>query len=157
MLRAISLWQPWASAIACGSKTFETRSWPASSRYYGETFAIHAAKRWTAEEKEAVEYYRDLGIDLGFQGFDPPLGGVVAVATLSTVYPVSYELTSNLSEQEWNLGDYSPGRFAWEFTDVKPVEFFPLTGRQGIWTLDDCTRLLLIARTQLSRVGGHPK
>jgi len=27
-MKTISLWQPWASAVAVGSKTIETRHWP---------------------------------------------------------------------------------------------------------------------------------
>ncbi|HVM07165.1 MAG TPA: ASCH domain-containing protein [Acidimicrobiales bacterium] len=40
-MKAISLWQPWASLIAYGVKTIETRSW--STPYRGR-IAIHAAK-----------------------------------------------------------------------------------------------------------------
>lgn len=47
-MRAISLWQPWASAIALGSKRIETRSWSTS---YRGPLAIHAAKSWTNVQK----------------------------------------------------------------------------------------------------------
>lgn len=45
-MKAISLWQPWATAIALGLKRNETRDWPATSggqRYRG-WLAICAAK-----------------------------------------------------------------------------------------------------------------
>jgi len=41
-MKALSLWQPWASAIALGSKRIETRGWATS---YRGPLAIHAAKR----------------------------------------------------------------------------------------------------------------
>ena len=41
VIKAISLWQPWASLIVCGAKEIETRSW--STKVRG-TVAIHAAK-----------------------------------------------------------------------------------------------------------------
>ena len=41
-MKALTLWQPWASLIAVGAKTIETRSW--STKYRGP-LAIHAAKR----------------------------------------------------------------------------------------------------------------
>lgn len=41
-MKAISLWQPWASLIAAGVKSIETRGWP--TNYRGQ-IAIHAAKR----------------------------------------------------------------------------------------------------------------
>lgn len=46
-MRAITLWQPWASLIAEGVKTIETR--PKRSPWssaVGETIAIHAATKW---------------------------------------------------------------------------------------------------------------
>ena len=41
-MKALSLWQPHAQAIAAGLKPYETRHWP--TRYRGP-IAIHAAKR----------------------------------------------------------------------------------------------------------------
>jgi hypothetical protein len=41
-MRALSLWQPHAQAIALGLKPWETRDWP--TRYRGP-LAIHGAKR----------------------------------------------------------------------------------------------------------------
>lgn len=44
-MKAITLWQPWASLIALGVKTIETRSWGAPRSLIGQRIAIHAAKR----------------------------------------------------------------------------------------------------------------
>lgn len=52
-MKAITLWQPWASLIACGAKTIETRSW--GTPYRGP-LAIHASKRMNQELIE--EWYR---------------------------------------------------------------------------------------------------
>ncbi len=41
-MKAITIWQPWASLIACGAKKFETRSW--ATNYRGP-IAIHVAKK----------------------------------------------------------------------------------------------------------------
>src|ERR1700694_3122793 len=41
-MKALSLWQPWASLIAMGLKEFETRHWATS---YRGPLVIHAAKR----------------------------------------------------------------------------------------------------------------
>ena len=51
-MRAISLWQPWATAIAVGVKQIETRHWKTD---YRGPIAIHAAKRWTRDEREFAE------------------------------------------------------------------------------------------------------
>jgi activating signal cointegrator 1 len=45
VVKAISLWQPWASLIACGAKPFETRDWPPPRDLIGQPIAIHAAKK----------------------------------------------------------------------------------------------------------------
>jgi hypothetical protein len=42
-VKAITLQQPWASLIALGAKSVETRSW--STAYRGP-LAIHAGKKW---------------------------------------------------------------------------------------------------------------
>lgn len=44
-MKAISLWQPWASLIAAGAKPFETRHWAPPRELIGTTIAIHAAKK----------------------------------------------------------------------------------------------------------------
>jgi len=44
-MKAISLWQPWASLIACGAKPYETRHWAPRRELIGQRIAIHAAKK----------------------------------------------------------------------------------------------------------------
>ncbi len=56
-MRAISLWQPWASLIACGAKPYETRDWAPPRALIGQTIAIHAAKKI---DKGAVEFAEEL-------------------------------------------------------------------------------------------------
>lgn len=56
-MKAISLWQPWASLIACGAKPFETRSFAPPASLIGQTIAIHAAKKI---DKGAAQFAQDL-------------------------------------------------------------------------------------------------
>ncbi len=56
-MKAISLWQPWASLIACGAKPFETRSYAPPRALIGETIAIHAAKKI---DKSAAQFAEEL-------------------------------------------------------------------------------------------------
>src|SRR5258708_5270609 len=64
VVKALTLWQPWASLIAVGAKTIETRSWSTS---YRGPLAIHAAKRKPdtelLEDGWAGELYGGDGID----------------------------------------------------------------------------------------------
>lgn len=127
-LKALSLWQPWASAIAEGHKLIETRHW---CTWYEGVIAIHAAQRWGSDQKN---FLRILHEDI-----QPPIirnlpfGAVVAVAELHGCVP-----TENLKPRtlEFMLGNYDPGRWGWLLRDVRPLhEPLPLKGRQGLWTL----------------------
>lgn len=44
-MRALTVWQPWASLIAVGAKPYEFRSWPAPAWIVGQRIAIHAGVR----------------------------------------------------------------------------------------------------------------
>lgn len=56
-MKAISLWQPWASLIACGAKPYETRDWAPPAALIGHYIAIHAAKKI---DKDAAEFAEEL-------------------------------------------------------------------------------------------------
>lgn len=45
-LTCITLWQPWASWIALGWKSIETRTHPQFAHVVGKRIGIHAGKRW---------------------------------------------------------------------------------------------------------------
>jgi hypothetical protein len=141
-VKAISLWQPWASAIALGAKRIETRSW--STRYRGP-IAIHAAQNGMGL-KIAVQHERDLWCAvLCAPVLSPalralPRGMLVAVAELVDVVPVErVDATrcANSALGEWaesQLGDYRPGRFAWLLEAVRPLPApIPCRGRQSLF------------------------
>jgi hypothetical protein len=126
-VKAISLWQPWASYIAVGMKRFETRSW--STGYRGP-LAIHAAKR------RLTEYELDLLDEwpLPIRLDEIPYGAVVAVATLADCRMMASGRGPD--DKEDALGDWSPGRFAWALHDVRQLAFpFPCRGAQGLFDL----------------------
>lgn len=56
-MKAISLWQPYASLIACGAKPFETRDWAPPEAMIGKPIAICAAKKI---DKDIVQFVEDL-------------------------------------------------------------------------------------------------
>ncbi|MFL5577327.1 MAG: ASCH domain-containing protein [Gemmatimonadaceae bacterium] len=51
-MKALTLTQPWATLVAIGAKTIETRSWP--THYRGEV-AIHAAKGFPDWARQIVD------------------------------------------------------------------------------------------------------
>ena len=163
-MKALSLWQPWASAIACGSKTIETRSWDTS---YRGRLAIHAAKRCVMRDLEAICVYpcwlaalSPLFSQLpGAWTLRPetlrdilPFGAIVATGRLVNCIPTG-ACTSNidvvrriplsgrkgsLKWTERDLGDFSPGRFAWILRDVKPINPpVPYRGQRGLFDVGE--------------------
>lgn len=129
-MRAISLWQPYASAIALGVKRIETRHW--STDYRGP-LAIHASKRWTREQIEFSTVEHTLG------RLPPrlPLGQVVAVCELVDVRP-TIELETQVSAIERLYGNYEPGRFGWRLDNIRPLAApFAFCGRQSFFSVPD--------------------
>lgn len=134
-MKAISLWQPWASAIAVGIKKIETRHWPIG--YRGE-IAIHAAKT-----QEGVKQLIGIGrgdlikqvVRLNPSDELLPLGAIVAVARLDGCYRVDQV---EPSEYEAAWGDFSVGRYCWMLSHVvalpKPI---PYRGQQGLFEIPD--------------------
>lgn len=117
MVRALSLWQPWASAVVLGWKRWETRSW--STAYRGP-LVIHAARNRTAVPPlEAGSVY--------------PLGCLLGRVQLGRVLPVEV-IRDRLSEAEIEWGDYADGRYAWEMLDARVVDPVPWRGdRRLFW------------------------
>lgn len=151
--KALSLWQPWASLMASGAKRIETRSWPPHGLRTGELVALHAAKRWTAEERYTAQQepfltaLRDAE-RRGLWDFDtPPLGMVIAIARFhhaaetlaadtSPLTGLDYE---GMSDEEYTFGNYGDGRWAWVFDAVRPIKPIPLAGKQGLFAWQSAT------------------
>lgn len=133
-MRAISLWQPWASALMLGAawKHHETRHWPAPPWAIGQRIAIHAAKRWTLEEVCAQDNLVRAGFPLAGT---PPLGCVLGYATLRACFP-----TEGLrpTKRDALAGNWARGRFAWQFVDhvLLPTPV-PFRGAQGFFVVPD--------------------
>ena len=138
-IKALSLWQPWASAIAVGIKHIETRSW--STNYRG-WLGIHAAKT-----KEGLKDYDEMLYDIltsdaeeCVNRFDSgqakmlPRGSLVAIARLNDCRPT--ESMTNLTATELFWGNYEPGRYAWLFENIIPVfDGIPMKGAQGLFNI----------------------
>jgi hypothetical protein len=138
-MKALSLWQPWASLIAVGAKHWETRSWP--TRYRGP-IAIHAARHWDEEcswalSQGIVQAALDPVYGIGGKWIlksDLPVGAIVAVAELTDCVRTETLQGQMLSDR--SFGNFAPGRFAWRIVQVdrllRPAD---CTGRQGLWNL----------------------
>lgn len=135
-MKALSLWQPHASLVACRLKHNETRSWATS---YRGPILVHAAKRWTADELEVLARLRAEHPRVADELPDVrelPLGAVVAVARLAACVEMTPELIELAAKTplELAVGCWEPGRFAWALEDVRALAK-PIScgGAQGIW------------------------
>jgi activating signal cointegrator 1 len=127
-IKALTIWQPWASLMAAGVKEYETRGW--STGYRG-WLAIHAAKR-------APEPVPDGVMLVGDEALPGPLprGAVVCIAQLVDVVPTKTLMAQPgfAASHEKRLGDFSPGRFGWKLEVVHVFdEPVPARGQQGLW------------------------
>jgi len=129
-MKALSMTQPWAQALFNGLKHYETRSW--STKYRGPLI-IHAAKKFPRSAREFAATERALG-----RGDSRIAGGaLIGKVELVNIWHVE-ELMGRLNGIEHLYGDYSPGRYAWEF--VNPVVFpepIPFKGALGLFNVDD--------------------
>ena len=143
-MKSLSLTQPWATLMAIGAKTIETRGWP--TKYRG-LLAIHAAKGLPVECRQ-LRYrhpYQSVLADGGYGEARPlPLGVIVAVVEVFDCRPFfRYNLepiigTRRASElqlppHELDFGDFTEGRYGFLTRNVQrlrvPVEH---RGHQGI-------------------------
>jgi hypothetical protein len=171
-VKALTLHQPWATLIAIGAKRIETRSWATS---YRGPIAIHAAKRWQADELEAFGYgqgeWRAMRHAIGPHYRTPgdvPLGAIVAVAELTNCIPSEgFSKVSEVlklprwpipgkvfmaSDNEWVFGDLGPGRFGWVLSDVERLaEPIPCRGALGLWEVPDELVARINAQVEESR------
>lgn len=136
-MKALPLWQPWASLVAGGAKRIETRHWKAPAWLVGQRIAIHATKRttelWICELHPFTEYIDDAKA--------LPLGAIVATATLARCAPMTEQGIAKLQAEqphEHAFGNYAVGRFAWVLHDVERLpEPIPFRGAQGVFDVPD--------------------
>ena len=115
-MRALSLWQPWASLIYDGRKTIETRHW---EMLYRGPLAIHAAKR---VEKDACE-------DFGYDWQKIPRGSVLCIVSVQGCVRFPHYLAP-----PDRYGDFTEGRFGILMTMLEQFAApIPARGMQGIW------------------------
>jgi hypothetical protein len=93
-MKAITIWQPWASLLACGAKQYETRSWKTD---YRGPIAIHAAAKDPCKmsllgleefDKAASEALEKAG--QSFTWCLLPLGKIIATAELVNCWHIVY-------------------------------------------------------------------
>lgn len=111
-MKALSIWPQWAAEIAVGDKTVECRSWKTNHR---GPLLICAS---LGGEKILHKFL--------------PAGFAVAVATLEDCVP----MTDDLRRSALWPDDEPVSGFAWLLSNVRPIEPFPVKGRQNLFNVD---------------------
>ena len=155
---AITIKQPWATLIALGEKRFETRSW--QTKYRGQ-IAIHAGKQIDIEachDRDIASALNKHGIVIID---DLPTGVVLAKVDLVNCWHIVYHPGTDVdkaksipiggeldvpkhhpdfhryivpTEKEISFGDWTPGRYAWELTNIQVLdEPIPTKGQLSLW------------------------
>lgn len=121
---AISIRQPWASAIIYQGKDIENRTW--APDYHGPLL-IHAAKGMTKGEYQAAMTWMAWKIN-DCQAMPEisilPRGGIIGIVTM--VGCVSE------SDSKWFTGPYG-----FVLKDPRPLPFIPYTGQLGFFEVPD--------------------
>lgn len=144
--RAITLWEPWASAIARGNKRIENRTWKPPKTVRGKRIAIHAGK--SLDEEVVSDLLEDCLFDFASYKHFP--GHILCTARVSGVIKTGgifigpERIDAAWFGREPELTDryhfewLAPQQYGWVLTDVRrlaePVE---VRGHQGVWIIDD--------------------
>lgn len=138
-MKAISLWQPWASLVVQGIKTIETRTHTRFSCLVDQRIAIHAAKKW--DEAGASQIARDFGE--GIPRAICPAGAIVGTVWVDRFGSLDYStvhIVARTLEFWQNCSLLKDLRGRWGLWLKNPVIFAEpksWKGRQGIFNVDD--------------------
>lgn len=147
-MKALTLWQPWATLVAMEVKRIETRCW--ATKYRGE-LAIHSAARFPPfylgasgltesfrdELADVFNVRRDRDDRTGRRVDDVlrelPLGKVLCIVRLVNIEETT-DAREILNEREKIFGNYEEGRYAWH---LQMAEVFyqpiPAKGNRMLW------------------------
>ena len=133
-MNAITIYQPWATLIAIGAKSYETRTWRPNLKS-NSFLAIHAAKQFDMAEKYLClrEPVSSLLNNANYHTINQlPTGAIVAIAKFQQAHPTNNNLF--ISNQERALGNFSPNRYAWQLKIILRLEQpIPTQGQKNIW------------------------
>lgn len=114
-MKAISLKQPWASFVAIGRKTIETRTW--RTNYRGKLLIVSSK---TIDKNYPNANFLSLGL---------PFGKALAIVELIDCRPMK-------PEDEQRAMIYRPGLYAWILSNIQTIKPFPIKGQLGIYEVD---------------------
>ena len=138
-VQALSLWEPWASLMATGAKTIETRGQP--MRYRGPLLICaskHKVLRDLRDLLDDPDFQRGLEhlpVEMAAWPDDLNFGHAVAIVDLVDCVPTSELLASDRVGADAPFGDFSAGRFGLVTTRCRRINPFPVKGQQGLFSV----------------------
>lgn len=130
-MKALSLWQPWASLWASGRKTYETRDW--STPYRGP-LAIHAAKTLRIDLSEELQEILEDEFGDRWQ-VKLPTGALIAACELADCMPTEH---LHVDPEERAQGNFTRGRYAWGVMNLRALDPpIPFRGQMGLFDVPD--------------------
>ncbi len=152
-MKALTLWQPWATLVAMGEKRVETRCW--RTKYRGE-LAIHAAAKlppkWLGASARTDPFRDELAdvfgvrrdrddragkhVDDILRGL--PYGKIVCIVRLADIDEIDHLIRYAVGDREQVFGNYEDGRYAWWLEMVEVFESpIPVKGNRMLWNWND--------------------
>lgn len=136
-MRVLTLQQPWASLVIIGAKKWETRGWKPSVAMLHilreDGLLIHASQKFDRQHQNLLTYPP-------FKQYFPdwealPLGAILGYVNMGRVITTSQWVEENPNfPDEQAFGNYSSGRWAWQFTKAVQWEFpIQAKGSLSLW------------------------
>lgn len=134
-MKAISLWQPWASLWCSPNKRHETRHWSTAHRGH---LLVHAAQKIVLDLVD--DEFEDIVSSEfgGHWGMDLPRGAIVGMVDLIDVIPTEKIVAGFRWTDEEKIdnacGNFDDGRFGWRRgTYWRFPQPIPYRGRQAMF------------------------
>ncbi|MFD2578767.1 ASCH domain-containing protein [Novosphingobium colocasiae] len=164
-MKALTLWQPWASLVIAGAKPYEFRSWRPPASLIGQRIVIHAAARkvdreeacwlWTLlmdrhhSEQERIAaaetcLHADIAIPILERGFMdgleplPPRRRPRHRDRRRTAPRHPHRRRIRRPPRANDSDRDSHANLGWPMLDIEPwPEPIPMRGKQGLWNWPD--------------------
>lgn len=131
-MKAITLWQPWATWIACGYKTIETRTHWGFRHLAGQRVAIHAGQSFDEDAIELARLSLPPIYRLDIESATHQHGIILATALVGSPRRM---VASDVYDA---LCPYEKARVCYPLFDVRAVHpGIYCSGHQGAWTVPE--------------------
>jgi hypothetical protein len=136
-MKALSLWQPWASLWCSRRKVHETRHWRCSHRGW---LLVHAAKRFKKDFEPNDPLRLILDDEFGANwALDLPTGALIGMVNVVDCLPTELlfgDVATNPDDRE--CGVFSARRFAWKREDYRLFgQSIRYRGARGFFSVPD--------------------